>query len=447
MCVLNNIVDVINSSPVLGTFDDLINWFLKDCVFYFAALPIYLPTQEILNLVMNEKLNIKYPYKLCKLNNHNNNLEKEWYVEFWAFDVETNKLKRKRIVHFNKLKNIRERHNYAIELMKYIDNLLIKGFYFDKLKSKEIQFNNQIIEKKEHVFVGDLLLNLLDSKKNLYTIRTYQCFKSDIKKFSNYLKSNKLDYLNIEKLNKKNVIDYQNYLIKKGYTGKTINSCISNIKTFMNIAIYEGIIKENCFDGIKKIKQVKSRNNIAYTIEQINDIKNILIKSDINLWYYVNFMFYAFIRPTELINLKVCNIIFEQNKIMIDSGIAKNRKNCYIDIPEPLLKIINEMKLNEYDRDYYIFSKDLKPGTKKLGRNTIRETYKKLIEPLKLNNEYTLYSWKHSGVVQAFLSGADIKWIQKQGRWYSINEVDIYLKSLGFDVDFKQNNNFNKVVI
>jgi integrase len=44
----------------------------------------------------------------------------------------------------------------------------------------------------------------------------------------------------------------------------------------------------------------------------------------------------------------------------------------------------------------------------------------------------TLYSWKHTGVVQAYKNGVDIKAIQLQCRHYSIEQTDVYLKSLGF---------------
>lgn len=54
------------------------------------------------------------------------------------------------------------------------------------------------------------------------------------------------------------------------------------------------------------------------------------------------------------------------------------------------------------------------------------ERFRKLIKSLKLGTDYTLYSWKHSGV--------DIKSIQNQCRHHSLEQTDIYLKSLGLGV-------------
>lgn len=60
--------------------------------------------------------------------------------------------------------------------------------------------------------------------------------------------------------------------------------------------------------------------------------------------------------------------------------------------------------------------------------------FQKLIKDLNLSNDYTLYSWKHSGVVAAYNAGVDIKTIQNHCRHQSLEQTDIYLKSLGLGV-------------
>jgi len=52
-----------------------------------------------------------------------------------------------------------------------------------------------------------------------------------------------------------------------------------------------------------------------------------------------------------------------------------------------------------------------------------------------LGSDYTLYSWKHSGVVAAYNAGVDIKTIQSQCRHQSLEQTDIYLKSLGLGIN------------
>jgi integrase len=48
---------------------------------------------------------------------------------------------------------------------------------------------------------------------------------------------------------------------------------------------------------------------------------------------------------------------------------------------------------------------------------------------------YTLYSWKHTGAVNAHLSGVGIKQLQLMLRHSTVQMTDIYLKSLGLRTD------------
>ena len=46
-----------------------------------------------------------------------------------------------------------------------------------------------------------------------------------------------------------------------------------------------------------------------------------------------------------------------------------------------------------------------------------------------------LYFWKHTGAVNAYLSGVGIKQLQRLLRHSSVQITDIYLKSLGLRTD------------
>jgi len=65
--------------------------------------------------------------------------------------------------------------------------------------------------------------------------------------------------------------------------------------------------------------------------------------------------------------------------------------------------------------------------------------FRKLVKELNLGKDYTLYSWKHSGVVAAYNAGVDIKTIQGQCRHQGLEQTDIYLKSLGLGVSLAMN--------
>jgi len=87
----------------------------------------------------------------------------------------------------------------------------------------------------------------------------------------------------------------------------------------------------------------------------------------------------------------------------------------------------------------YVFQR--KNEIKPVSKNVMGGRYRKLVKDLKISKDYTLYFWKHSGVVAAYNAGVDIKTIQKQCRHQSLEQTDIYLKSLGLD----ENKAINKI--
>lgn len=44
-----------------------------------------------------------------------------------------------------------------------------------------------------------------------------------------------------------------------------------------------------------------------------------------------------------------------------------------------------------------------------------------------------MYGWKATGALGMLKAGADLKQVQKQGRWKSLDQMDAYLSSFGTD--------------
>jgi hypothetical protein len=64
------------------------------------------------------------------------------------------------------------------------------------------------------------------------------------------------------------------------------------------------------------------------------------------------------------------------------------------------------MKIAERDPNKFIFSED--PGNRvMLPKNYMFDQHLKILRVLGYPSDYTLYSWKHSGVVWHYLAGID----------------------------------------
>ena len=68
------------------------------------------------------------------------------------------------------------------------------------------------------------------------------------------------------------------------------------------------------------------------------------------------------------------------------------------------------------------------------GNNALNEALNdrdNVLKPLDFSTQHTLYSWKHSGVVSLYMSGATKYSIQMQIGHINTDSFDTYLKSLG----------------
>lgn len=144
-------------------------------------------------------------------------------------------------------------------------------------------------------------------------------------------------------------------------------------------------------------------------------------------------MYFAFLRPRELRFLRVKHVKVGERAITIPGEIAKNRKMETVAIIHPLLDLID---LKGCKPDYYLFGAGLKPIPGQCSENSPLNWHTNALEACGLKNRgNTLYSWKHTGAVNAYRSGVDIKQLQALLRHSSIQITDVYLKSLGLRTD------------
>jgi integrase len=144
------------------------------------------------------------------------------------------------------------------------------------------------------------------------------------------------------------------------------------------------------------------------------------------LWLYVQFMFYTFIRPKELRGLKAGDVLLDAGEIRVPDTISKSGKTQYVAIPDVFLEGLKFVRTMPPGK--LIF-----PGRNgnQLGKNTMYKRHKKFMGELEFGPDYTLYSWKHTGAVALAQAGVSIKEIQLQMRHHSLDQTDQYLRQLG----------------
>lgn len=183
---------------------------------------------------------------------------------------------------------------------------------------------------------------------------------------------------------------------------------------------------EHYFENIKRVKVVSSpaRYFQAYQIEQLADH---LRATDTDLLYFCRCLFYLFARPNEVRQQQPYNVYLDEQKILFPAKISKNKKSMFCRVPDVFM---SEIERSVRQSEMYLFPAH-RTKFKPAGKNTYGERMRKVLRSLSYPVGYSIYSWKHTGVVTAKKGGADVKDIMMQCRHSSLDETDRYLRQLG----------------
>ena len=374
-----------------------------------------------------------YPFKKARLNDCDGNLSARWYIEFYAWDVQSKKLLRKRFYEVNNYSSEKERRTYANRIIQQLNTLLKEGFHFDVNKLPPEAESKQT----NSYSLYDAINYALEVKKPSLRTASYPSYKSTVKIFLAWAAEYRISDADVALFDKLRAIYYNDHLmVKCSYAAKTVNGHISFIKSLFQVMVEREIILNNPFKNLKKHKEAESRKNLAFTPKQMAAIKKIVEEKDPSLWLFIRFIYYCYLRPNEVRQLKHSYFQMEKSQIFVPGHISKNGKEGYVSIPETFKKELIKSKEFKSEQEYVFQGRNSKNPPSK---NVMGYRYHKMIKDLKLNTDYTLYSWKHSGVVAAYNAGVDIKTIQNQCRHHSLEQTDIYLKSLGLGVSKAMN--------
>jgi len=370
-----------------------------------------------------------YPHKKAILKTQGNNLSKRWHIEYYQWHEDKKKLVRRRIYKgFEDFNNIKQRTQYGKWLVrKYNQNI---PFFALTLKNTPEIENRVPIELYS---IKQAFKHIIELKYPISKNRsTNLSFTSVCAKFENYCAKNNIPTHTVKKITPLIAQSYVDYMTStRQYNPTTTLNHISTLSLLFNNMLRRDIVDSNPFNNVDKPKKIESRQNIAFTPGEVKKIKECVLKENPPLWKLLQVIYYTYLRPAEIGRLKIENILLDQAKIYVPATISKNKKDAYIEIPRPLLSVFEN--LNKHPKNYYVFGKNAEPSDIQLGKNWMGRMHSEILKKIKLVEKgKTLYSWKHTGVVEAYKNGVDIKAIQMQCRHHSISQTDTYLKSLGF---------------
>jgi integrase len=375
--------------------------------------------QSVINSISNADTLIDTnlnKYKLARLVQG-----KRKYIAFAAID-EDGKLKEKRI--WLNEKQAKD-SNFIQQNINNINELLAKGAKFsDKKNSKNKQ--EELDKKPKKYNYPDLFAKVLQEIALTLRPDSVRTYKSHIKILLQYCTE-----INDFDVNQKSFFyEFRLCLLQKKKSNTYCNAILSTTISMLNMLVDRGLIEKNNLSGMKQLRVAESMNP-PFSAHEKEQIRQYLYLYERGLYHFTIFIHQLFIRRTELCRLKIKDIDLQRNTINISGEISKNKRNAILTITPLLRKTIEEILTDENKKNWYVFGKGLKPSATYLNPTRVSEKHRKCLQILNISSEKTLYTWKDTGIVDAYRAGVDIVTLQRIVRHSSLEELQKYLRSVG----------------
>lgn len=260
------------------------------------------------------------------------------------------------------------------------------------------------------------------------SFNSIESYGSDVEKLINYLDYNhsKLTPLSIEHQ------DIQGYIyeVSKSLNPRSQSRLISGLRSFFSYLVFENYRDTNPLDHIES---PKIGRKLPDTLS-ITDIDAIINAIDLSKPQgernraILETLYSCGLRVSELINLKISDLFFEEGFIKVT---GKGDKQRFVPIGNSTQKYINIYKnsirnhqtIPEAHRDILFLNR----RGKQLTRAMIFTIIKQLTEKIGLQKNVSPHTFRHSFATHLLENGADLRAIQMMLGHESITTTEIYV--------------------
>lgn len=273
----------------------------------------------------------------------------------------------------------------------------------------------------------EVINNYLDHLKfeRNYSDYTVNNYKNDILEFFEYLKSQNIDYKNLE------YSDLRFYLMylkdEKADSNSSIDRKLSSLRGFYKYLVSNGIVSNNFFllvNGLKKEKKLPRyfEYNELEELFKVPNIRTPLGQRDRTI---LELLYATGIRVGELINIRLSDINFSERQIIILGKGNKERIVTFGDYCDDELRLYLDDGYRKLNVNFleYIF---LNNNGEKITERGIRYILDKLIKKTSINKRISPHMLRHSFATHLLNEGCDLLTVQKLLGHESISATQVY---------------------
>lgn len=254
--------------------------------------------------------------------------------------------------------------------------------------------------------------------------KTVEAYLHDIKLFENFLSKK-----NIENAELNDIKEFLEYLCNIDINSRSQARIISGIKAFYRFLIYSDVIEKDPTELIDSPK-IEMHLPDVLSVEEINNILNSIDLSTPEGHRnraIAEILYGCGLRVSELVNLKISNLFFDDGFIKV---VGKGNKERLIPIGNTAQKMVllylesdrKKLKIKSGEEDYVFLNR----RGSHLTREMIFIYVKKWAENANIKKKISPHTFRHSFATHLIEGGADLRAVQQMLGHESITTTEIY---------------------
>lgn len=380
-------------------------------------------------------------YKPCRLNHYNFDLTKQWYVIFYAWNVTTEKLERRRIFEpINRKKTVKARVEIANEIIKKTNAELRSGKVLGKGVHVAPSAKNEIQKLTLSAAIDFFKTEKVKSGRRPNYLRRYDTLKFYVLGYFEKNKSNEILVKDIDESFFESLFDHIRDTSESNRTFNNYRDDASILMNFLNKKAGKKLFNESqnpVKNAVEKMRYVKSRKHAAFSDEQF--MQALRMCTDMgyhDVALFLKFIYYTLGRPKEVMALKVKDIDIKNNRILFRGITAKGWIEAYVQIAPGFKTIIENAGIMKNNPEHFVFGIEQQPGpvghpNDKYFYNKFKKHVLKKLGFLEIERSFSPYSAKHTGAVSLYLATLDLLAVKEQCRHTNVKQTEDYLRDLG----------------
>jgi integrase len=360
-------------------------------------------------------------YKPAKVHTRGGDMDKEWFVEYQYYIHKTQTFKRIRETDgANRIQDPYKRKKHLDNLAKVLNKKLMEGWN---------PLTNSI--EKNVVYSEDsweTCMAIIMEEKRQSTSTSHTQYKYILEYFSEYLRIRRMNTEHPRNITKSLILDYltwrmNNFKIRRGTRDKDLIILGGAFKVLK----IRGIIEHNPCYEIPRLGDRPDRHE-PYTAQELQKLLELLAVEDKTMLHFCIFVMAA-IRPAEILRLQVKDVNLTEGVVVIKNTKSKNSYGRVARIPGILLRYLADMPLADAPPHYYIFNATGQPAPEQHANKWYwSKHFRKFREALNLRKGVSMYSLKHTILIEMFKNGASMDEMMSYGGFKTLDALQAYLR-------------------